>query len=317
MKSFAENVIGFEKNRTPYLRPLYHKTTQFARYLDSFSLRCFSKPTLMSNSLTNRQVYAIITISEKCLRLKGIKNMRLVKYLGADSPGITRTLTCVALAIAIVSLALVAYMGYRTVFGSILDIPGLGIFLDELNIQETKDSLRELLDVMDTTMEEMDEEIASMSPSERAEIEEKMGMEIEKFRDLLIRETIKVDFSLETDLEYEEIREVVEVFSLHSVMNLFEQIPEVNEAERFQYFKLIYLGLIGVFVFLGLLIALSALFLRKWILILEFILAAGIYYIFGGGVMLAILFALLIAYCVVLSVAKSKWKEYQMDEGDN
>ncbi len=254
-----------------------------------------------------------MTTSEEFLSLKGINNMRLVKYLGAESPRITRVLTCVALAIAIASLALVATIGYRTFYGSILDIPALNTFLSESSINETEDSLRGLIDTMDTYMEEIDDNIAAMSPSERAEIKEKTGMEIEEFRDLLIRETIREDFGIDTDLEYEEIQEAVEDFSLHSIMNLLEKIPDVVEAERFQYIKIIYQGMIGVFVFLGLLIALSALFLRKWILILEFILAAGIYYVFGGGIMLAILFALLVAYCVVLSVAKKNWKEYQMD----
>ena len=200
--------------------------------------------------------------------------MKRTAYLLGGGYRNTIILSWVALALAIVSLLLVVQIGYNTFYGSILDIPCLQLFVPEETIEETREGMTSMLN----------------------EMEEKFG---------------EYELDEETDQIYQSLHEVLENPSWHSIMEFSDLTQEGIDRNTFETMKLIYQITIGVFVFLCVLIALSALFLSKGLMIFEFILAGAVYYLLGGWIMLAILFVLLIAYCIVLSVGYADWKDYK------
>ena len=200
--------------------------------------------------------------------------MKRTAYLLGGGYRNTIILSWVALVLALVSLLLVVQIGYNTFYGSILDIPCLQLFLPEEAIEEIREGMTNILN----------------------EMEEKFG---------------EYEFDEESALIYESTHKVLEKPSLHSIMEFSELTQEGIDRNTFEMMKLIYQITVGVFVFLCVLIVLSALFLSKGLMIFEFILAGAVYYLFGGWIMLAILFVLLIAYCIALSVGYADWKDYK------
>ena len=220
--------------------------------------------------------------------------MKRTIYLLTGSSKNTRIMTCIALALALVSLSLVAYIGYNTIYGSVFDIPMLKLFISEVEIEEAEEELMGEMEDFEEVIDFIEEELPNLSREERKEakkeFEEEYGMSIDEFKDLM-----------------DELKDGI---SLHSMMQVFEHIPDFNIASEFVIIKTAYQSLIGTFVFYGLLIALAALFLKRWIMIVEFVLAAGVYLAFGGPVMFVILLALLIAYCVLISNLNAEWKKH-------
>jgi hypothetical protein len=237
--------------------------------------------------------------------------MKRMQYLLGRGPKSTRALSYVALGLAVISLALVLFIGYNAIYGSIFDIPALRLFFTETEIREARDDLLYEIDEMSKFVEEFDEEVAALSPDERAEIENKLGMTLEEYREQRIQELMQEVFGEHTELTSKDILKVIETFSLQSIMRVVENIPGSSELEGLILVKIIYKALIASFIFFAAMIALAAIFLKKWPMILEFILALAIYVVFGGIVMTIILFVLMLTYCIIQSITEKDWKQYK------
>lgn len=243
------------------------------------------------------------------------KRMSRMEYLLLRGPLKTRILTYVALGLVLVSLVLVIIMGCKTFYGSILDMPILQMFIPESEIAVAKETLSEGVDVLFAELSEIDDEIADLTPEERRELEEEImeeeGVTLEEHIEQLKAELIK-QFEEETGIPFKVAEDLVATFSLHSIMEFLEHVPEAAEADEiFAVVKILYKGLIGFFLLSGALIVLSAIFIKKWTLILEFVLSFGGYLMFGGTIMTVALFVLMIAYCIIQSNVQNEWKHYK------
>ena len=236
--------------------------------------------------------------------------MKRTAYLLAGGSTSTRILSYIALVIALASLLMVVQIGYNTLYGPFFEIPGLQLAIGADGVAEIRESFKTGVDEMDQMVEAF-EDLSSVTPEERAEIEEELGMTLEEARDCYKQEFINETFGEDTDMTFDKLYEAMERASLHSVLTIMEEIPELQGAEAFTIIKLVYQVLMGVFIFLVSLILLSAVFLKRGLMIFEFILGAVVYLFCGGVVMTTILFVLLIAYCLVLSAANAEWKEYK------
>ena len=243
------------------------------------------------------------------------KRMSRMEYLLLRGPLKTRILTYVALGLILVSLVLVIIMGCKTFYGSILDMPILQMFIPESEIAVAKETLSEGVDVLFAELSKIDDEIADLTPEERRELEEEImeeeGVTLEEYTEQLKAELIK-QFEEETGIPFKVAEDLVATFSLHSIMEFLEHVPEAAEADEiFAVVKILYKGLIGFFLLSGALIVLSAIFIKKWTLILEFVLSFGGYLMFGGTIMTVALFVLMIAYCIIQSNVQNEWKQYK------
>ena len=243
------------------------------------------------------------------------KRMSRMEYMLARGPQKTRILTYVAMGLAVISLVLLTMIGYNTVYGSLFDLPIVQMLVPAEDIADARDSLAYEFEEFVGMINEIDEEVASLTPTERRELEaeilEEEGMTLDEFVTQYKAELI-AEFEKESGVPFAVAMDVVNNFSVHSLMTLLDYMPDMDGADEiFMIIKAVYKVLIGYFVVLGILIALSAIFLKKWTLILEFVLGFAAYIVFGGIVMTVALFALMLAYCIIISIENSDWKAYK------
>ena len=243
------------------------------------------------------------------------KRMSRMQYLLLRGPLATRILTYVAMGLALISLVLVIIIGYKAFYGSVWDLPIAQMFIPEADIERGKETLAEGVGVLYADIADIDKKLAELTPEERRELEEEAmaekGVSLEEYVEQSKAELIE-QFEESSGIPFEIAEEMLTTFSLHSIVEFIDHASKMAKAdESFALIKGVYTALVVYFVLLGLLIALSAIFVKKWTLILEFVLALALYFIFGGFGMTVALFVLMIAYCIIQSNVESDWKQYK------
>ncbi len=190
----------------------------------------------------------------------------------------TQILGFVALGLAVLAILLLVVSANMAINGSITKLPVVKLFVPEEELNEFDEEYEDLLAELEEAIDNEDEE------------------KLEEFEE---------DFGIAAD----EVLDMMDTVSLNTIKSLSSVFDESEELTLI--FSILISSITWYAVFLGLFVALSALFMNKGFFITSVVLSAGFFFVFVGAVWFFVFLALCIAYCILVSKVHTEYIVYK------